>query len=46
MFQVGNCVGDFLFPVPGRLNGGLDVANLLQCKTILIVVIFSMRMNI
>jgi len=37
---VGDCVGDFLFTITGRLNGRLDVTNLFKSETILIVVIY------
>jgi hypothetical protein len=37
---VGDCVGDFLFAVTGGLDRGLDVANLFERKTVLVVVIY------
>lgn len=37
---MGDCVGDFLFAVTGGLDRGLDVADLFECKTVLIVVVF------
>jgi len=36
---VGDGIGDFLFTVARRLNGRLNVADLLECQTVLIVVI-------
>ena len=42
---MGDCVGDFLFAVTGGLDRGLDVANLFECKTVLIVVVFYFHVS-
>ena len=40
---MGDCVGDFLFTITGWLNGRLNVTNLFEGETILIVVVYCQK---